>query len=388
MSKYFKKFGICLFSLIAVFAVGIFPTASAHYNGDHIDLEENGDYFVLDLIPTPVEEVLQILQTTQSRYFMNIYYEEGLNGSTILYQEYLGRDDGSNHVMLNQRYWSATVKLPYIGGVITSSRLNSYVDLTNYCSVTLEVNIDSGQYVNSDVILDVVTPTFGSTFVLVQEVDNTLYYTWNYILEDGSLPPIVSDLLEGTEPNVNGDVPFLVPFTNEGQMAQGSIFVTELMPFTITNKPEGAIIPQPDSTTIIVGSIDDLGEAIDASISAGVEEINNVVLQQTDAITGAVESQTEAILNYRSNVDMSVSENAEVATKLAEESLITGQIHDGYTDLEYDSDVGSSIDSNFGEGVSFLSSAMQMIFDFGVGQLVLILLTIGTSLFIIGRSMR
>lgn len=389
--KFWTRFGTALFSILTVFAAGVFPAAFAHYNGDHIDFTERDGYFVLDLIPTPVEEDIVVFTSVAlgTKYYMGVTYDEGSSGTTLLTQTFLGKNDGTTFTLPADKQWIVTIKLPYIGGVVTRSQISDYLNNTKYIGVTFEMVCLGDDSEAPPVAPNLSASVFGADFVISQTVGNTIRYTW--FIEYGSSIPdgsLLDRLLEGDTPNVNGDVPFGLPFTNPGAISVGHYTLYELGMFTFTNNPEGAILPEPDSTTIIIEGLENLGDAIDVSISAGVTEITNVVTQQTNEITGAIDSQTEAILNYRSDVDMSISQNAEVATKLAEESLINQAIYDGYVTPEYDTNVGNTIDQNFGDGVGFLSDAMQMIFDFGVGNLVLVLLTIGTSLFIIGRSMR
>lgn len=391
MLKYKKRFGIFLFSALAL-AIGFSPVASAHYNGDHIDFTSSGDYFVLDLIPTPVEGNIHVYTSSSgTRYYIGVTYSEGVNGTTILKQTFLGKNDGSSGLVAisSGKQWVTTIKLPYIGGVITRSQMADYLAKTNYIGVTFEMSYLDDSSTQDDVIPNLTASVFGAKFAVAQTVGSLVRYTW-FIQYGDNIPSdsLIDKLLMGSTPNVNGDVQFGLPFTNTSSFTTPEYTTYELGYFTITNNPEGALLPDADNTTIIVEGLDNLGDAIDTSISAGVTEITSVVNQQTNDITGAVESQTEAILNYRSDVDMSISQNSEVATKLAEESLINQQIYDGYVTPEYDKNVGDTINQDFGDGVGFLSDAMQMIFDFGVGNLVLVLLTIGTSLFIIGRSMR
>lgn len=391
-SKFLKRFGICLFSGLTVFAAGIFPAASAHYNGDHIDFTSSESYFVLDLIPTPIEQNINVYTSSSgTKYYIGVTYSEGVKGSTILKQTFLGKNDGSTGLVAisSGKQWVVNIKLPYIGGVITRSQMAGYLANTNYIGISFEMSYVDDQSTQDDVIPNLSASVFGAKFAVAQTVGSLVRYTW-FVQYSDNIPvnSLIDKLLMGSTPNVNGDVAFGLPFTNTVSFTTPEYTTYELGFFTISNNPEGALLPDADSTTIIVDGLDNLGDAIDTSISAGVQEIESVVLQQTDDITGAIDSQTEAILNYRSNVDMSISQNAEVATKLAEETLINQQIYDGYVTPEYDTNVGDTIDQNFGDGVGFLSDAMQMIFDFGVGNLVLVLLTIGTSLFIIGRSMR
>ena len=143
---------------------------------------------------------------------------------------------------------------------------------------------------------------------------------------------------------------------------------------------------------MIVQGLENVEEAVRTSVAQGASQISSVIVQETQKITDGIEQQTETLITLGSDVDMSVTGRDELTSVQEQQEAITNEIYQKIDSGEVEIVVSQKLmdlnSDNFARsGFTWVGSVMQRTFDLGFGELIVMCLTLGVALFVIGRKM-
>lgn len=307
--------------------------------------------------------------------------------------------EGSNAPLCVQLYNNATgysssfstykgtllLRFPQLTG-ITNTELMSRVDSTDYIIISLDFETFDNSVTNN-IKPDLDTTLLGSSFAFTSQLGDLKRYTWFIDKDSSQLNSVISNLYAG-----NFSMYLPVSWKYDGKRSKTVTLYSSCL--YLSNNPYGhdLVIPDADNTQVVVDGLENLEVAVNTAVSSGVEQLSSVVVQETTKITDSITEQTDTIINIGSDVDMSVPNRDELTSVQERQEAITNEIYDKINSGDVETVVSQKLsdlntDSLNRSGFSWVGSLMQKTFDLGFGELIVMCLTLGVALFVIGRRM-
>ncbi len=263
---------------------------------------------------------------------------------------------------------------------ITRSELMDSLIATDYIGFSWSVeSFDSNFKPDLDISF------YGGKFAFVSTLGGLSRYT--LFIPRESIDSVVSDLY-------NGNISIYFKFFYRYKQSSAKSLDLYFSNFTLTTNPAGiGMLPDDGADlTVVVDGLENLEVAVNTAVSSGVEQLSSVVVQETTKITDSITEQTDTIINIGSDVDMSVPNRDELTSVQERQEAITNEIYDKINSGDVETVVSQKLsdlnsDSLNRSGFSWVGSLMQKTFDLGFGELIVMCLTLGVALFVIGRRM-
>lgn len=223
-------------------------------------------------------------------------------------------------------------------------------------------------------------PVFGTKFAYKSHLGDLYRYT---LFLDNS-----SDTVNGVISALYNNQNFKMRFDVSGK--SGFSATVYFSPLLVSTNPAGPGILSSDAEIIVEG-LDHLEEAVTTAIQSGVTDVSRVIVQETTKVTDKLDEVTQTIINVGSDVDMSL-DNSKLTSIQERSDQLSDQIYSKIDSGEVETVItrrlsDSVADSYNHDGFQLVGGWMQRIFDMGFGTIIFMCLTLGVSLFIIGRRM-
>lgn len=288
----------------------------------------------------------------------------------------------------------STIYNPYVSGTFTYTfgfypvtsdltrrdLLDSY-DKTGSLSVTFNVEF-FGSDKNFHPSLDYVVVPFQTKFIFKSNIGDL--YRYSLFTSDSSSASAVVD-------SVFSNSTFNMVFDAKFNIKEGFSATCYFSPLLISTNPAGPGLIDGGDAEIIVDGLDHLEEAMNVAIQSGVSDISRVIVQETTKVTDKLDEVTQTIINVGSDVDMSV-DTSKLTSAQERSDALTAEIYSKIDSGEVETVITRRLsdpvsDSYNHAGFQLVGGWMQRIFDMGFGTIIFMCLTLGVSLFIIGRRM-
>lgn len=285
---------------------------------------------------------------------------------------------------------------------ITQSQIVDCVNATGYLVVYWQMETYEIVLYNNQVAQDSGNPqvqpsldigNYGGSWVLRGQYGDLVRYVYTIPLTSPDIWDAVSDILNGT----------FAPLWRMDISGNDNTPISDNEPFDITmyfsnllisSNPDGPgrIIDSGMDVQLIVQGLENVEEAVRTSVAQGASQISSVIVQETQKITDGIEQQTETLITLGSDVDMSVTGRDELTSVQEQQEAITNEIYQKIDSGEVEIVVSQQLmdldSDNFSRsGFTWVGSVMQRTFDLGFGELIVMCLTLGVALFVIGRKM-
>lgn len=225
-----------------------------------------------------------------------------------------------------------------------------------------------------------VVPVFGTKFAYKSHLGDLYRYT--LFLDNSS--DTVNAVLSALYNNQVFQMRFALEFTKAFSAT------AYFSPLLISTNPAGPGILSSDAEIIVEG-LEHLEEAVKTAIQSGVTDVSRVIVQETTKVTDKLDEVTQTIINVGSDIDMSV-DTSKLTSAQERSDALTAEIYSKIDSGEVETVITRRLsdpvsDSYNHAGFQLVGGWMQRIFDMGFGTIIFMCLTLGVSLFIIGRRM-
>lgn len=270
---------------------------------------------------------------------------------------------------------------PVTSDLSRSDILDSY-DKTGTLSVTFNCEFFGSDSNFHPSLTEVVVP-FKSKFIFKSSLGDMYRYTLFASNDASAASSVVSSVFD------NGT--FDMKFDSRFTLKYGFSATCYFSPLLISTNPAGAGMIEGGDSQIIVDGLENLEDAMNTAISSGVDKVSQVIVQETTKVTDKLDEVTQTIIDVGSDIDMSI-DNSGLTSIQDRSKKISDQIYDKIDSGQVETVVtrrlsDSVADSYNHAGFELVGGWMQRIFDMGFGTIIFMCLTLGVSLFIIGRRM-
>lgn len=288
---------------------------------------------------------------------------------------------GGSSLYLKSGYFSYTFGFhPVTADLSRSDILDSY-GKTGTLSVTFNVEFFGSDSTFHPSLEDVVVP-FKSKFVFKSKLGDMYRYTL-FTSDSASASDVISSVFN----NSTFDMKFFAKFA----LGKGLSALCYFSPLLISTNPAGPGLIDGGDAEIIVDGLDHLEEALTTAVQSGVSDISRVIVQETTKVTDKLDEVTQTIINVGSDVDMSVDTSKLTSVQERSDALtdeIYSKIDSGEVETVITRRLSDPVSDSYNHsGFQLVGGWMQRIFDMGFGTIIFMCLTLGVSLFIIGRRM-